>query len=143
MCTRYPNAYPSGLQMHQKLRKRNWGKHAKYHIDSRIVSNFRSAIKVQLIEKVINSAFVFVVNKSKDKLFQNEVELSGTRRARVGTSRYFLAFTAQREQPCQNDKNISPSFKPYGFYENSRTIKTTCPIKTRSWFNFFTFKKSF
>ena len=43
--------------------------------------------------------------------------------ARVGTSRYFSALTGQRELLCQNDEKISPSLKPYGFYENTVSTK--------------------
>ena len=35
------------------------------------------------------------------------------------TLRYFSALTAECELLCQNDENISPSIKPYGFYENT------------------------
>ena len=45
-------------------------------------------------------------------------QLSGARRARVGTSRYFAALTAKRGPLCQNDEKIFPSFKPYRLFEN-------------------------
>ena len=46
------------------------------------------------------------------------MDLASRENPRVGTSRYFPALTAQQELLCQNDEKISPSFSPYGFYEN-------------------------
>ena len=57
----------------------------------------------------------------------------------VGTSRYFSALTALRELLWQNDEKISPSFKPYGFFEN--TVRSTGSFwKSNNFMKFFSKK---